>query len=362
MDYQQIAARVEAACADGTPLAIVGGGSKDFLGRAAHGERFDVSACRGVVDYDPSELVITVRCGTLLSEVEALLAENGQMLAFEAPAFSAATTMGGVVAAGLSGPRRPWTGSVRDFVLGTVVVNGRGELLTFGGRVMKNVAGYDVSRLMAGALGTLGVVVEISFKVLPAPRVESTLRFDFGPERAREFLASAGLTPVPLSASCQLGEHLYLRLSGTEAGVRAGAEVLGGEAVDEAAWSWDALRHQRHAFFGGDAPLWRVSAPPASPPSLLPGEALTEWGGSLRWLRGEWNIDELNASLAGQGAAATLYRNGDRHGEVLPTPDPVTRRLQARLKHSFDPAGILNPGRMYREDGDTALAADQQNP
>ncbi len=349
MDYGDIAARIETARRRHTPLRIRGGGSKDFLGRAAIGEVLDVSACRGVVDYDPSELVITVRAGTPLAEVEALLARNGQSLPFEPPSFSSATTMGGVTAAGLSGPRRPWAGSVRDYVLGTVCVNGRGELLSFGGRVMKNVAGYDVSRLMTGALGTLGVLVEISFKVLPAPRVERTRAFEFDEARAIEFMAEAGLTPVPLSASCYLDGRLEVRLSGTEAGVRAAQDVLGGEPVEPDDAPWQALRHQRHAFFDGDAPTWRVSLPPAAAPLDLPQPVLTEWGGALRWVRGDIDARALQATVAKQGGVATLYRHGDRDGEVNPPPDDVTRRLFTRLKDSFDPDRILNPGRLYRD-------------
>lgn len=349
MDYGDIAGRIQQARADRAPLRIRGGGSKDFLGRAPSGDVLDVSGCRGIVDYDPSELVITVRGGTPLVEVETLLAQNGQSMPFEPPAFSSSATLGGVTAAGLSGPRRPWAGSVRDFVLGTVCVTGRGEILTFGGRVMKNVAGYDVSRLMAGALGTLGVLVEISFKVLPAPRVERTRVFEFDAARAIDFLAEAGGTPVPLSASCHLEGRLHVRLSGTEAGVRAAEDVLGGESVDADEAPWDALRHQHHAFFEGDAPTWRVSIPPAAPPLEWPGSVLTEWGGALRWVRGEFDAHALRDAVAMHGGVATLYRYGDRDGDVNPPPDPVTRRLFTGLKDSFDPDRILNPGRLYRD-------------
>ncbi len=347
MEYADIAERVGEARAAGAPLSIRGGGSKEFIGRTPQGEAFDVSSCRGIVDYDPSELVISARCGTPLTELEALLAEHGQMLPFEAPVYAPDATIGGAVAAGLSGPRRPWTGSLRDFVLGAVCVDGRGELLRFGGRVMKNVAGYDLSRVMVGALGTLGVITEVSFKVLPAPRVERTRVFEFDEARAIEFLASAGVTPVPLSASCHLDGELYVRLSGSESGVRAGEEVLGGERVEQDDDLWRSLRNQTHPFFAGKLPTWRLSVPPAAPPLGLSGACLTEWGGALRWIRGDHDWEALQATLSTVGGTSTLFRNGDRGGEVFPAPDAVTRRLYTRLKESFDPDRILNPGRLY---------------
>lgn len=349
MDYGDIAGRVREAAAAGTALAVQGGNTRSFLGREATGEPFDVSSCRGIVDYDPSELVITVRCGTPLTDVETALAEHGQMLPFEPPRFGPASTIGGMVASGLSGPRRPWAGSVRDYVLGVACVSGRGEVLRFGGRVMKNVAGYDVSRLMTSALGTLGIVVETSFKVLPVPTAESTRAFELTEEGAIEFMRNVGVTPLPVSATAYHDGRLLVRLSGSEAGVRAGETRLGGEPVADGAAFWKSLRDQAHPFFDGDAPLWRLSLPPAAPPLNLDGPSLSEWGGALRWVRGEHHdLVELNAALAPYRGNAGLYRHGDRSGDVFAAPDPVTRRLYQRLKEQFDPDRIINPGRMYR--------------
>ncbi|MCZ7601086.1 MAG: glycolate oxidase subunit GlcE [Gammaproteobacteria bacterium] len=349
MDYGDIAGRVREAAAAGTALAVRGGNTRSFLGREATGEPFDVSSCRGIVDYDPSELVITVRCGTPLTEVETALAEHGQMLPFEPPRFGPASTIGGMVASGLSGPRRPWAGSVRDYVLGVACVSGRGEVLRFGGRVMKNVAGYDVSRLMTSALGTPGIVVETSFKVLPVPTAESTRAFEMTEEGAIEFMRNVGVTPLPVSATAYHDGRLLVRLSGSEAGVRAGETRLGGEPVADGAAFWKSLRDQAHPFFDGDAPLWRLSLPPAAPPLNLDGPHCPSGAGrcagcagntttlsnsTRRWRR----IAATRACIATAIAAATSSA----------APDPVTRRLYQRLKEQFDSDRIINPGRMYR--------------
>lgn len=349
MEYSDIAERVRDAFEAGTPLSIRGGGSKPFIGREPLGEPLVVSACRGIVDYDPAELVLTVRCGTLLEEVEQLLADHGQSLPFEPPRFSGETSMGGVTASGLSGPRRPWAGSVRDFVLGTTCVSGRGDILRFGGRVMKNVAGYDVSRLMVGALGTLGVVVETSFKVLPAPAVDVTHVFEFEERDALGFLARIGRKPTPISASCYFDGRLYVRLSGSESGVRAAAGHIGGDPLHDEHDLWQSLRDQTHAFFSGDEEVWRISVAPATAPLDIPGPMLSEWGGALRWIRGPRDAAQLSSEVARHGGNVYLYRGGDRSGDVYPLPDPVTRRFFRELKESFDPADILNRGRLYRD-------------
>jgi glycolate oxidase FAD binding subunit len=350
MEYTEIAERVRLAFESRTPLSIVGGKSKSFLGRESAGEPLPVDQCRGVVDYDPSELVLTVRCGTPLEQVEALLAEQGQFLPFEAPQFSGQTSMGGVTASGLSGPRRPWSGSVRDFVLGVVCVSGRGEILRFGGRVMKNVAGFDVSRLMVGALGTLGVVLETSFKVLPAPESEVTRMLDFDEGEAGEFMARISRTPLPVSASCFFENRLYVRLSGSEAGIAAAGRVIGGESLEDDGAFWRSLRNQTHPFFGDEEEIWRVSVAPATTALQAPGGAtLIEWGGALRWVRGHRAADVLADEVAFHGGNMYRYRGGDRCSEVFPIPDAVTGRFFKRLKDTFDPARILNPGRLYRD-------------
>ena len=280
--------RVRTAAADRTPLCIRGGGTKDFYGNAPRGDLLDTRGLRGVVAHEPSELVVTVRAGTPLAELEALLAAGGQMLAFEPPHFGDAATVGGCVAAGLSGPRRASSGTtcggLRDFLLGARLVDGRGQLLSFGGTVMKNVAGYDVTRVLAGSLGILGVIVEVSLKVLPRPVAETTLRFQLDQASALAKLNEWGGQPLPVSASAWSAGQLFLRLSGAAAALVSARESLGGEELDGTAL-WQEIREQRHAFFSGDAPLWRLSVPSVAAPLGFGEPEMIEWGGALRWLR-----------------------------------------------------------------------------
>ena len=344
---ESLSARVRAAAEDGTPLAIAGGGTKDFLGRITQAERFDVSTHRGIVTYEPTELVLSARGGTPLAEVQAALAEKGQMLAFEPPAFGEAATIGGAVATGLSGPARPYAGAARDFVLGTRVLNGRGEALRFGGEVMKNVAGYDISRLMTGAFGTLGVLLEISLKVLPRPARACTLAFETSAEEAIARCNAWAAKPLPITGACHHGGRLYVRLAGTAGGVVAAADALGGETVDGDAF-WPALREQVLPFFTRSGPpLWRVSVPPGAPALGIGGDRLTDWGGAQRWLRTDAPPAEVRAAAERAGGHATLFRGGDRTGAVFHPPAPAVLKLHERIKAAFDPAGILNPGRMY---------------
>ena len=340
--------RVRAAADDRTPLAITGGGTKDFLGRITQAERFDVSGHRGIVTYEPTELVLTARGGTPLAEVEAVLEEQGQMLAFEPPAFGEAATIGGVVAAGLSGPARPYAGAARDFVLGTRVLNGGGEALRFGGEVMKNVAGYDVSRLMTGAWGTLGVLLEVSLKVLPRPARVRTIAFETSEEEAIERCNAWAAKPLPITGACHDGEVLRVRLAGTEGGLAAAGGALGGEAIDGDDAFWTALREQTLPFFVRDgAPLWRISVPPGAAALGIGGDTLVDWGGALRWLRTGAPTTKVRAAAERAGGHATLFRGGDRTGAVFQALAPAVRQLHERIKVAFDPAGILNPGRMY---------------
>lgn len=343
------AERIRAAAAEGTPLRVCGGGTKSFYGRACEGEAFDVSANRGVVSYEPTELVVTVRGGTPLAELETLLAERNQFLAFEPPAFGPAATVGGCVAAGLSGPRRATAGALRDFVLGVKLLDGRGEVLSFGGQVMKNVAGYDVSRLVAGSLGTLGVVLEVSLKVLPRPTAEASLRFECDEAVAIDRLNEWGGQPLPVSASAWADGVLTLRLSGAEAAVVAACGRLGGEALaaDEAAAFWTSVREHTAPWFAR-APLWRLSLPSSAAPLRLAGAQFIEWGGALRWLQSDQPAAAIRERVAQLGGTATLFAGGDRNGEVFhPLPAPLMR-IQQRLKAAFDPAGILNPGLLYQ--------------
>ena len=344
----ELAAGLLRAAAEGTPLAIVGGGSKSFLGRTPQGKPFQVGSHRGIIAYEPTELVITARAGTPLTEIESVLTDSGQMLAFEPPHFGVTATLGGTVASALSGPRRPYAGAARDFVLGVKMLSGEGRTLTFGGQVMKNVAGYDLSRLMVGAMGTLGVLLEISLKVLPLPTQTTTLGFSLDAAVAIERMNAWAAKPLPLSGAYHEKDRLFIRLSGTGKGVAQAVEQLGGDLVEDAR-RWHALReHQLEHFAAGKA-LWRLSVPPATPPIALPGETLIDWGGALRWLKSEARGEKIRAAVSRVGGHATLYREGDRAGEVYhPLSGPLLK-LHQRLKASFDPEGILNRGRMYSE-------------
>jgi glycolate oxidase FAD binding subunit len=350
-----LADRLRAAGAERRPVCLRGGGSKDFYGGEPSGEVLDTQAHAGIVDYEPSELVVTVRCGTPLSELEAALAAKGQMLAFEPPHFgdaSHAATVGGMIAAGLSGPRRQSAGALRDFVLGMKIMDGRGEVLSFGGRVMKNVAGYDVSRLMAGSLGTLGLILEASLKTLPVPVAERTLRFEMPGDKAVETLNRWAGQPLPISASAWTGDVLSLRLSGAQAAVRAAAERLGGEDLghEAAVAFWSGVREHRHPWFGAKPALWRLALPTATPFGALAGlggEPFIEWGGGQRWLATQAEPQLVREAAARAGGHATLFRARDKSRGVFQPLAPALAALHRRLKASFDPQGIFNAGRMY---------------
>ena len=339
-----------AAAADGTPLNIVAGNTKQFLGGTPKGTAFDVSGHTGITGYEPKELVITARCGTLLSEIRAALAERGQMLGFEPPGFGDQATLGGTIATGLSGSRRPYSGSARDFVLGTRILNGRGEILRFGGEVMKNVAGYDVSRLMTGSMGTLGVILEVSLKVLPSPAKEVTLVQIRSPVDAIRIMNEWARRPMPLSAACHDGERLFVRLSGAATAVTSAAGIIGGETMEHSDAFWaDRIREQGHAFFHSELPLWRVSVPPTTAPEKLPGKCFIDWGGALRWLKTDMQPQIMHEKAAAAGGHASLFRGDNRQmGVNQPLAKPVMAMHQ-NLKRAFDPQGLFNPGRMYPE-------------
>ncbi len=376
---QHFTERIHAARAAGTPLRIRGGGTKDFYGQSLQGELLDVSGFKGIISYEPTELVVTVRAATPLLELQAALHEKGQYLAFEPPCFgdAAAVTCGGAVAAGLSGPARASAGALREFVLGVTLLNGRGELLTFGGQVIKNVAGYDVSRLMAGALGTLGLLTEISLKVLPSPVAEATLLCaGIRQQEALDLLNRWGGQPLPLSASCWVHDDtanpprdcLFVRLRGAVAAVAAAAPhmladmtALGGEAtrIDNAhaGPDWQACRDQSLPFFTAPAAelgLWRLSLPQTAVALALPYAQLVEWHGAQRWLWAPLSAQaQLRQATAATGGTATLFRAptaGTAEPAARFTPlTPVLSRIHLRLKQEFDPAGIFNRGRLYPE-------------
>ncbi|MFM7294122.1 MAG: glycolate oxidase subunit GlcE [Burkholderiales bacterium] len=344
--------RILAAHSSKSPVVIHGGNTKSFYGAKSTGEAIDMRGYAGVIDYQPRELVLTVRAGTPLAEIESLMDQEGQILPFEPPHFSAGATIGGTVAAGLSGPRRAYAGAVRDFVLGTRIINGKGEDLRFGGRVIKNVAGYDVSRLMVGALGTLGVLLDLSFKVLPKPASEVTLRFEMDESSAIRRLNEWAGQPLPLSASWWLDGVAMVRLSGTNAGVAAAKQKLGGEQVShtEAAEVWRSVRDHQHAFFQTaeqtSTPLWRLSVPATTSMLALGSKQLHEWGGALRWLAADVDADALRAKIAAVGGHATLMYTRGSMARVFHPLEGKLAELNRNLKVAFDPANVLNRGRL----------------
>ena len=341
---QDLLDQVKQALAANTPLRIQGSNSKAMLGNPVAGELIDTRGHSGIVSYDPAELVLTARAGTPLAEIEAVLAEAGQMLPWEPPHLGPAATVGGTVAAGLSGPRRPWAGAVRDHVLGSRVITGHGKLLRFGGEVMKNVAGYDLSRLLTGSFGCLGLLSEVSLKVLPRPRQCLSLRLHMPAHLALSALAEWGQQPLPISAACHDGEALCLRLEGGEGSVQSAFQRLGGELIDSR--FWDDLREQRLAFFADSQPLWRLSLPIASGATGLPGRELIDWSGAQRWLKSTAPAAQIRSQAAALGGHATAY--SAVADSFTPLPAALLRYHRA-LKQQLDPQGIFNPGRMYAD-------------
>jgi glycolate oxidase FAD binding subunit len=346
LSLEALQERIRDAAERRTPLRLRGGGTKDFYGNAPRGEILDTRGYAGIVDYEPTELVLTARCGTPLSEVQQILEAQGQMLAFEPPHFGANATFGGCIAAGLSGPRRAAAGALRDFVLGAKLLDGRGRELAFGGRVMKNVAGYDVARLAAGSLGTLALIAEASVKVMPAPATEVTLQLEAAQGEALAAMNRWAGQPLPVSATAWHSGSLRLRLSGAAATLRAARATIGGAEVTDAGAFWAGIREHRDPFFSGEEPLWRLALPSACPPLDLPGTLLIEWGGALRWLKSAADPREAARRAGGH---ATLFRAARKPGGAFAPLDPVLQRLHRQLKAAFDPAGVLNPGRLYED-------------
>ena len=380
---KNIIERIKTAANAGTPLRIRGGGTKDFYGQSLQGEILDTTGLNGITSYEPSELVVTVQSGTPLAELEAVLAEKNQCLPFEPPHFEkkwgtaaepihilpafarTQTTVGGMVAAGLSGPSRASSGSVKDFVLGVDMVNGKGEELHFGGTVMKNVAGYDVSRLMAGSMGTLGLITEVSLKVLPIAPAEATLKFECTQNEALNMLNTWGTQPLPLNASCWIQEAgkgvLYVRLRGAVAAVEAAIHKMGGQLQNAAsgnatvAADWQALRNQNMDFFKlqDNECLWRLSVPDTAPDLQL-GETLVEWHGAQRWVKAPYNeVDRIRGIVNTVGGIAIVFIatkaiNTSVNSVFSPLKAPLDR-IHRELKRQFDPAGIFNRGRMFAD-------------
>jgi len=354
-DSVRLIAAVAVAAAQDRPLAICGRGSKTFLAPPAIGSMLAVGDHSGVIDYRHDELVLTARAGTPLTELRRILASQRQMLAFDPPTFAGDGSLGGAIATGLSGPGRPWYGAARDAVLGITLINGRAERLVFGGQVMKNVAGYDVSRLMTGAFGTLGVLLDISVKVLPRPHHEATRAFAVDRDTALANVVTWARTPLPLAATCHVDGVLYVRLSGTEKGVRAAATQIGGDELPHGPEFWDSLRDQTHPFFG-EGHCFRVALPPAAAYPALPGAWLTEWAGSLRWFRTEATREHVDLAARRLGGHATEFRDPQ-----VPQPfDKGALKYYRRLKDAFDPKAIFNRGRLFQEIGQEAVT--EANP
>ncbi len=363
----RLADQIRAAQVDRTSLRIRGGGSKDFYGEQLDGDILDTRPLHGVCSYEPSELVVTVLAGTPLAELEALLAECGQYLAFEPPHFGAGATVGGMVAAGLSGPARVAAGPVRDHVLGVQMLNGLGQPLRFGGQVMKNVAGYDVSRVLAGSLGTLGVITEVSLKVLPRPFAQATLRFASTQAHALHQLNRWAGRPLPINASCWHAESgrrsagsaqglLHIRLRGAQAAVEAASQELAGERLDPALAQdfWQSVREQSADFFTctSDACLWRLSVPDTAAELPLDGlDTVVEWGGALRWVQAPPACAQaIRDAAQAVGGQALLFRRAGDAGTpwpafLHPMAQPL-QRIERALRQQFDPAGVFSHTRL----------------
>ena len=342
---QVLCEQVSEAHDKASPLKICAGNSKDFYGRKVEGTELSLKDHSGIIDYHASELVITARSGTKISDVENALAENNQMFAFEPLWHNDNSTLGGIIACGISGPRRGFACAARDAVLGTSLINGRGELLKFGGQVMKNVAGYDTSRLMVGAQGTLGVLLDISVKVLPKPETETTLGFEMSFADAQQIIRQWILQGHPISASSYHDNQLMIRLSSTENSVTQAQQTLGGEQCDLEVWN--QLRRQTHEFFKQHKNIWRLSVPPATPMFAENKAQLIEWNGALRWIASDEDMFAQAKVVGGHATRYTLY--GEHADEIFqPLAKPMLM-LQSKLKASFDPKNILNPGRLYPE-------------
>lgn len=341
--------RIAQAYHDRVPLQIKANNSKAFFCRTIHAPAVQVASHRGILNYEPTELILTARAGTPISEIEQVLAAQNQMLPFEPPHFGPNATLGGTIACGLSGPRRPWTGSARDFVLGVKIINGKGEIISFGGEVMKNVAGYDVSRLMTGAMGTLGLLLEVSLKVLPKPTSEITLTREMDRKQALQQMLLFSHQSLPISALCHDGDKLHVRLSGAEQSVQAAKKQLGGIELDNNDTCWENIREHKHAFFASNTPLWRVSIPPATSTSALAGEQFIDWGGAQRWLLSDLDAGTLREKVSKLNGHATLFRHGDRSQEIFHPLSGKLKQLHLELKLAMDPHCVLNPTMLYAD-------------
>ena len=346
-----ISAKVEEAFQQTKNLAICAGNTKQFYGRVVEAESLCLSAHSGIIEYEPSELYITARSGTPLSEIENTIQAEKQMIPCEPPYFGANATLGGMVACGLSGPRRASAGAIRDCILGTEIINGKGEYLKFGGKVMKNVAGYDVSRLMCGAMGTLGILMSITLRLVPKPETEQTIVFSLTTEDAIHNMNTWANTSMPISANYYDGQDLYLRLSGSSSAVNTCIETIGGENIADSDVFWSNVKEQQTDFFNTDYPIWRISVAPNIAPLDISGAYVMEWNGGLRWYASQENANSIREKVEHVGGHATLFRQAPTNDSIVETvfhPLPLASlNLHQKLKQVFDPARILNPGKMY---------------
>lgn len=347
----QLQEHVAQACANDQPLNICGGNSKSFLGTPSKATELDISAHCGIISYEPTELVVTARSGTRLESLNKVLAESGQMLPFEPPAFAPQATLGGTTACGLSGPSRPYRGAIRDYVLGCRIINGKAQTLRFGGEVMKNVAGYDVTRLMTGAMGTLGVLLDTSLKVLPLPENEVTLVQQTDASSAIEKMQALAGDSIPVTAAAFLNGKMFTRLSGAQSAVIATAKTLGGELSSDNNF-WSQLREHQLEFFNNPLPLWRISVPALTPELDLTGDCLYDWAGMQRWLFSNEDAHKVRSTVESTGGHAQLFKSDSslkRDVGVFHPPQPAIMRLHKKIKTEFDPQGLFNPQRMYSD-------------
>ncbi len=348
---QEICSQVNDAFQQNKKLKICAGNSKHFYGKTIEAETLSIAEHSGIIEYEPSELYITARSGTTLKEIESILHAENQMIPCEPPHFGANATLGGMVASGLSGPRRATAGALRDCILGAEIINGKGEYLKFGGKVMKNVAGYDVSRLMCGAMGTLGVLMSITLRLVPKPEMEQTIVVTCNANNAIQKMNAWANTPMPISGNYYDGNALHIRLSGSSSAIRACTEKIVGERVESSEIFWSNVKEQATEFFLTDNPIWRISVPPTTSPLNIHSPYVMEWNGGLRWYAAAEDTDNIRDQTQQAGGHATLFRrasiNDSTFKDVFHPLPQTTFNLHKKLKQVFDPANILNPGKMY---------------
>ena len=345
---EDVASRIKEAVGQGQALQILAGNTKDFYGRSIQAAPLSLVRHSGIIEYEPSELYITARSGTPLNDIERAIGKENQILPCEPPHFGTAATIGGMVAAGLSGPRRASSGAIRDCMLGAEIINGKGEYLRFGGKVMKNVAGYDASRLMCGALGTLGVLMSVTLRLLPQPQREQTVAVSMSPADAIQKMNAWARTPMPVTATFHDGNDLYVRLTGSPSAIEKCMDAIDGEPIDWGDIFWTNVKEQTHDFFLADAPVWKILVPPCADPLDIPGACVMEWNGALRWYATKAKVSVIRSTAEQAGGHACLFRGSATQQVFHPLP-PALLAIHRRLKLAFDPKGILNPGKMYPE-------------